>query len=75
MFIYHTLTGRKNGSHRINRTFPKLFTTLSYNRYAEAKASTEMIDHDNGSAEKSPGDNAGIANTHYSAAIGLQYVF
>ncbi|WP_437616608.1 hypothetical protein, partial [Erwinia sp. V71] len=21
LFIYHTMTGRKNGSHRINRTF------------------------------------------------------
>ncbi|WP_437616705.1 hypothetical protein, partial [Erwinia sp. V71] len=32
LFIYHTMTGRKNGSHRINRTFlnlPSLILTTS----------------------------------------------
>jgi len=53
----------------------RIYTELSYNRYQEGRGGTEIINTNNKLTKRVEGDVAGIANTWYSAAVGLQYYF
>lgn len=53
----------------------KIYTELSYNRYQEGKGGTETINNNTRVIQRVEGDVAGIANTHYTATVGLQYYF
>ncbi|WP_426818151.1 omptin family outer membrane protease [Winslowiella sp. 2C04] len=53
----------------------KLYTELSYNRYQEGKGGTEIIDRSTGQTHQMKGDVAGLANTYYTALVGVKYTF
>lgn len=53
----------------------KVFTAFSWSKHKEGKGGSLEIDRDGGETSYSGGDAAGIANTNYSIAAGLQYNF
>lgn len=53
----------------------KLFTELTWSRFALGKGGSQIIDHANEKTSYEGGDSAGIANQNYSVTAGLQYRF
>jgi plasminogen activator len=52
----------------------KIFTEVSYTRYSNAKANTEIIDNDSGERLYIP-NSAGLDNKNYALMLGLKYIF